>query len=79
MTTTQPAAQPGAPARTGRDDRAATPVVAFLGTGRMGGPMAANLARRHPDAGPHLISAEAPPHRADRRGCRFLPGGSRPP
>jgi 3-hydroxyisobutyrate dehydrogenase len=28
-----------------RDDRTATPVVAFLGTGRMGGPMAANLAR----------------------------------
>ena len=45
MTTTQPAAQPGTPVSTGRDDRAATPVVAFIGTGRMGGPMAANLAR----------------------------------
>jgi 3-hydroxyisobutyrate dehydrogenase len=45
MTTTQPAAQPGTPVRTGRDDRTATPVVAFLGTGRMGAPMAANLAR----------------------------------
>ena len=45
MTTTQPAAQPGTPARTGRDDRTVTPVVAFIGTGRMGGPMAANLAR----------------------------------
>ena len=45
MTTTQPAAQPSTPVSTGRDDRAATPVVAFLGTGRMGGPMAANLAR----------------------------------
>jgi 3-hydroxyisobutyrate dehydrogenase len=31
--------------RAGRHDRAATPVVAFLGTGRMGAPMAANLAR----------------------------------
>ena len=45
MTTTQPDAQPGTPVSTGRDDRAATPVVAFLGTGRMGAPMAANLAR----------------------------------
>jgi 3-hydroxyisobutyrate dehydrogenase len=45
MTTTQPAAQPGTPASTGRDDRTATPVVAVIGTGRMGGPMAANLAR----------------------------------
>ena len=26
-------------------EQTATPVVAFLGTGRMGGPMAANLAR----------------------------------
>ena len=31
--------------RPGRHDQAATPVVAFLGTGRMGAPMAANLAR----------------------------------
>jgi 3-hydroxyisobutyrate dehydrogenase len=45
MTTTQPAAQPSAVVSTGRGDRAATPVVAFIGTGRMGGPMAANLAR----------------------------------
>jgi 3-hydroxyisobutyrate dehydrogenase len=30
--------------RSGRRDRVATPVTAFLGTGRMGGPMAANLA-----------------------------------
>jgi 3-hydroxyisobutyrate dehydrogenase len=45
MTTTQPEAQPGTPVSTGRDDRAATPVVAFIGTGRMGGLMAANLAR----------------------------------
>jgi 3-hydroxyisobutyrate dehydrogenase len=44
MTTTQPEAQPSTPARPGRDGQAA-PVVAFLGTGRMGGPMAANLAR----------------------------------
>jgi len=45
MTTTQPEAQPSAAVSTGRDDRSATPVVAFIGTGRMGGPMAANLAR----------------------------------
>lgn len=45
MTTTQPEAQPSTSVRPGRDGRAATPVVAFLGTGRMGGPMAANLAR----------------------------------
>jgi 3-hydroxyisobutyrate dehydrogenase len=45
MTTTQPEAQPGTPVSTGHDDRAATPVVAFIGTGRMGGLMAANLAR----------------------------------
>jgi 3-hydroxyisobutyrate dehydrogenase len=45
MTTIQPETQPITPVRSGRDERAATPVVAFLGTGRMGGPMAANLAR----------------------------------
>jgi len=45
MTTTQPEAQPRTPVLAGRDGRAATPVVAFLGTGRMGAPMAANLAR----------------------------------
>jgi 3-hydroxyisobutyrate dehydrogenase len=45
MTTTQPETQPGTPGQPGRDTRGATPVVAFLGTGRMGAPMAANLAR----------------------------------
>ncbi len=45
MTTTQPATQPVTPARSSRDDQSAAAVVAFLGTGRMGGPMAANLAR----------------------------------
>jgi 3-hydroxyisobutyrate dehydrogenase len=49
MTTTQPETQretqPVTPVRPHRDDPAATPVVAFVGTGRMGGPMAANLAR----------------------------------
>ena len=45
MTTTQPEAHPITPGRPGRDGQPATPVVAFLGTGRMGGPMAANLAR----------------------------------
>jgi 3-hydroxyisobutyrate dehydrogenase len=41
MTTTQQQNQPIASG----DEQAATPVVAFLGTGRMGAPMAANLAR----------------------------------
>jgi 3-hydroxyisobutyrate dehydrogenase len=45
MTTTQPEAQPSTPVRPGPGGQPATPVVAFLGTGRMGGPMAANLAR----------------------------------
>jgi 3-hydroxyisobutyrate dehydrogenase len=48
MTTTQPQTQRGGSVPFGpddHDDRIATPVVAFLGTGRMGGPMAANLAR----------------------------------
>jgi 3-hydroxyisobutyrate dehydrogenase len=48
MTTIQPQTQPVTPAtpvRSGRHEQAATPVVAFLGTGRMGAPMAANLAR----------------------------------
>ena len=45
MTTTQPEAQHIAPARPGHGDRTAAPSIAFLGTGRMGGPMAANLAR----------------------------------
>src|ERR1700733_11151310 len=45
MPTTQPAPQPRPPSRPGRAGRAAAPVIAFLGTGRMGGPMAANLAR----------------------------------
>ena len=43
--TTQLAPQQSAPARPGSSRRTATPVIAFLGTGRMGGPMAANLAR----------------------------------
>jgi 3-hydroxyisobutyrate dehydrogenase len=43
--TSQLAAQPSTPAHPGDGRRAATPVIAFLGTGRMGGPMAANLAR----------------------------------
>jgi 3-hydroxyisobutyrate dehydrogenase len=41
MTITQPVTSVPA----GRQDRPATQVVAFLGTGRMGAPMAANLAR----------------------------------
>jgi 3-hydroxyisobutyrate dehydrogenase len=45
MTTTQLAAQQITPARPGRTRQTALPVIAFLGTGRMGGPMAANLAR----------------------------------
>src|ERR1700691_4116454 len=45
MTTTQPEAQPAGSVRSGHHDQAPTSVVAFLGTGRMGGPMAANLAR----------------------------------
>jgi 3-hydroxyisobutyrate dehydrogenase len=45
MTTTQPKAQPTPSVKTNRDDQAATSVVAFLGAGRMGAPMAANLAR----------------------------------
>jgi len=45
MTTTQLASQQVTPAQPGNSRRTATPVIAFLGTGRMGGPMAANLAR----------------------------------
>ena len=45
MTTTQLAAQQITPARPGHSRQTATPVIAFLGTGRMGAPMAANLAR----------------------------------
>jgi 3-hydroxyisobutyrate dehydrogenase len=45
MTTTELAAQQITPAQTGHRPQTATPVIAFLGTGRMGGPMAANLAR----------------------------------
>jgi 3-hydroxyisobutyrate dehydrogenase len=44
MTNTKVKKQPSASVRSGSDDHAA-PVVAFLGTGRMGAPMAANLAR----------------------------------
>ena len=45
MTTTHPEAQHKTSTGSDRDNRAASPVVAFVGTGRMGGPMAANLAR----------------------------------
>jgi hypothetical protein len=45
MTTTQLAAPQITPAQPGHSPQTATPVIAFLGTGRMGGPMAANLAR----------------------------------
>ena len=45
MTTTQPAAHGISSARPGRSDRTGTPAIAFLGMGRMGGAMAANLAR----------------------------------
>jgi 3-hydroxyisobutyrate dehydrogenase len=45
MTITQPAVPHITPAHPGRSDAAATPAIAFLGMGRMGGPMAANLAR----------------------------------
>ena len=44
MTITESAASHTAPAHPGRSDRTATPAIAFLGMGRMGGPMAANLA-----------------------------------
>jgi 3-hydroxyisobutyrate dehydrogenase len=45
MTTVQPEVQPSTPIPAARHEQAATPVVAFLGIGRMGAPMAANLAR----------------------------------
>jgi 3-hydroxyisobutyrate dehydrogenase len=45
MTTTQPQIQPIASAPPGHGGQTAAPVIAFLGTGRMGHPMAANLAR----------------------------------
>jgi len=45
MTATQPAARQITPARPGPGQVTATPAIAFLGTGRMGAPMAANLAR----------------------------------
>lgn len=45
MTTTKPKAQAVTPLRPDHEVTAAAGVVAFLGTGRMGGPMAANLAR----------------------------------
>ena len=45
MTITQLEAQPVTSVPAGRQDRPVTQVVAFLGTGRMGAPMAANLAR----------------------------------
>jgi 3-hydroxyisobutyrate dehydrogenase len=43
--TTQLAPRPFGPRNPDRSGRAAAPVIAFLGTGRMGAPMAANLAR----------------------------------
>ena len=43
--TAQLAPRPFGPEHPDRSGRAAAPVIAFLGTGRMGGPMAANLAR----------------------------------
>jgi 3-hydroxyisobutyrate dehydrogenase len=45
MTTTQLTARQATSARPRHGGRTATPVIAFLGTGQMGGPMAANLAR----------------------------------
>jgi 3-hydroxyisobutyrate dehydrogenase len=45
MTTTQLAPQQVTSVQPGHTRQPATPVIAFLGTGRMGGPMAANLAR----------------------------------
>ena len=45
MTTTELAAPQITPARPDHSRRTATQVIAFLGTGRMGAPMAANLAR----------------------------------
>jgi 3-hydroxyisobutyrate dehydrogenase len=45
MTTIQPTARQITPVRPGHSDGTATPAIAFLGTGRMGAPMAANLAR----------------------------------
>jgi 3-hydroxyisobutyrate dehydrogenase len=45
MTTSQHRPQPTTSATPGRDHPTVTPVIAFLGTGRMGSPMAANLAR----------------------------------
>jgi 3-hydroxyisobutyrate dehydrogenase len=45
MTTTQLTAPQLTPAHPGSGERTATPAIAFVGTGRMGGPMAANLAR----------------------------------
>jgi 3-hydroxyisobutyrate dehydrogenase len=43
--TTQLAARPFGPPKSPGPNRSATHVIAFAGTGRMGGPMAANLAR----------------------------------
>jgi 3-hydroxyisobutyrate dehydrogenase len=45
MTTSQHRPQPTTSATPSRDHPTVTPVIAFLGTGRMGSPMAANLAR----------------------------------
>jgi 3-hydroxyisobutyrate dehydrogenase len=45
MTASQPAIPQAPGDQTATGDQEATPTIAFLGTGRMGGPMAANLAR----------------------------------
>src|ERR1700733_4326416 len=45
MITAQRSSQRTTTAGPGHDRRTASPAIAFLGTGRMGGPMAANLAR----------------------------------
>jgi 3-hydroxyisobutyrate dehydrogenase len=45
MTNVQPQVPPASSATAARDAQPGAPVVAFLGTGRMGAPMAANLAR----------------------------------
>jgi 3-hydroxyisobutyrate dehydrogenase len=43
--TSQLAAPQVTPPHSDQDERTPAPAIAFLGTGRMGGPMAANLAR----------------------------------
>jgi 3-hydroxyisobutyrate dehydrogenase len=55
--TAQLAAPQITPAHPERGGRTATPVIAFLGAGRMGGPMAATLARAGPGG---LLLAASP-------------------